>query len=149
LDSIIVGLGGLDKIDLNELVSRLASSSKNVGCVIVFIGIVREEGALGGRVKHLEYEAYESMAVKEMEKLIRKVVDQNRVFSACIYHEVGCIGVGERTMIVGVAAKHRADGFSALKKLVDMVKSRVPIWKKEVTDRGSYWLHEVEGKRKQ
>jgi len=138
-----VSLGKLNRISLSEIVKQLKSSSKNVGCIILFIGIVREEAALGGKVNHLFYEAYESMAIKKMQELINNVVNRENVFSACIHHELGKVKVGELTMIVGVAAKHRADGFKAIQWLVDKVKSEVPIWKKEVTDKGDYWVHEI------
>ncbi|RLE50886.1 MAG: molybdenum cofactor biosynthesis protein MoaE [Candidatus Methanomethylicota archaeon] len=139
-----VGIGDLSKLELSEIVSRLKSASRNVGCVVLFIGFVREEGLMGDKVKHLHYESYGDLAIKKMEEIRKGVIDGEKVFSAIIHHAVGRVPVGEETLIVGVAAKHRAEGFKAVQEIIDKVKSEVPIWKKEVTDEGEYWIHEVE-----
>lgn len=136
-----MSLGRIDNVDLYRLIDDLKSSSENVGCVILFIGVVRKEAASGDVVDHLFYEAYRELALRKMKEIVDGVVDGEKVFSACIHHALGKIGVGGETMLVGVAAKHRSDGFHAIKRMIDEIKSEVPIWKKEVTDKGEYWVH--------
>lgn len=136
-----VSLGKVDEIKLDGLIDDLKSSSKNVGCIILFIGIVRGESVTGNSVSHLYYEAYGELAIKKMQEIVSDAVDGDRVFSACIHHALGKIDVGRETMYVGVAAKHRSEGFKALQRMIDRIKSEVPIWKREVTDKSEYWVH--------
>ena len=136
-----VSLGKIDEVDLYKLIEDLKSSSNNVGCIILFIGVVRREAASGGSVSHLYYEAYEELAIKKLKEIVDDAIDGERVFAACIHHALGRIDVGKETMYVGVAAKHRSDGFNAIQDMIDKIKSEVPIWKKEVTDKGEYWIH--------
>ncbi|RLE55055.1 MAG: molybdenum cofactor biosynthesis protein MoaE [Candidatus Methanomethylicota archaeon] len=136
-----VFLGDLDNVDFNRLICDLKSSSKNVGCILLFIGSVREESFRGGSVKFLHYEAYEDLALKVMRKIVEDAEAFNDVFSATILHSLGDRKVGSNTFIVGVAAKHRIIGFKVLRRIVERVKGEVPIWKKEITDSGEYWIH--------
>lgn len=136
-----VSLGRVDEIDLHDLIEDLKSASDNIGCIILFIGVVRKEAARGGKVNHLYYEAYKDLAIKKMKEIVDSIVDGEEIFSACIHHALGRINVGGETMYVGIAAKHRSEGFNAIKTMVDRIKSEVPIWKKEVTDSGEYWVH--------
>lgn len=144
MDLIEVSVGGKCREDLGEIVHKLKSSSRNVGCVLLFIGFVREEGLVGGRVRCLHYESYGGLAVEKIKEICKSVVDGENVFATYVHHALGEIGVGEETLIVGVAAKHRAEGLNAVQEIINKVKSEAPIWKKEVTDSGEYWVHEVE-----
>ncbi|MCS7096877.1 MAG: molybdenum cofactor biosynthesis protein MoaE [Candidatus Methanomethylicia archaeon] len=135
-----VFVGDLKSIDFNNLINKLKSSSLNVGCVLLFIGFVRSEGANGGIVKNLFYEAYEDLAKKELEKIVSDVMQINGIFSVEVMHMLGLANPGDCTFIVGVASKHRSEGFKVLREIVERVKSEVHIWKKEITDKGEYWV---------
>lgn len=133
-------MGDLKSVDFNSIIDRLKSSSPNVGCVLLFIGFVRAEGADGGAVKELNYEAYGDLAKSELESIVGDAMKCDGVYSVAVMHKVGRAVPGEHTFIVGVASKHRSEGFKVLREIVERVKSEVHIWKKEVTDKGEVWI---------
>ena len=94
----------------------------------------------GGRTQWLEYEAYESMALKEMEEIAHEAVSRFGVRHVVILHRVGRVDIGQRAMVVLVGGTHRGEAFSAAAYIVDRVKEIVPIFKKEVLDNGSHWV---------
>jgi len=136
----LIFLGDLKSVDFNSIIDRLKSSSPNVGCVLLFIGFVRAEGADGGAVKELNYEAYGDLAKSELESIVGDAMKCDGVYSVAVMHKVGRAVPGEHTFIVGVASKHRSEGFKVLREIVERVKSEVHIWKKEVTDKGEVWI---------
>ena len=136
-----ISIGALGSFDLDRFVRELADSSDNVGCVLLFVGSVRAEGADGNRVQHLHYESYVELAERELERIVRDAERDPNVYSVGIHHASGDIPVSGFTFIVGVAAKHRKEGFRVLEAVVNRVKAEVHIWKKEVTDGGEYWIH--------
>ena len=129
------------KLDsLNEVLQELRGASDNVGALIAFVGVVRGETKTGERVLRLEYEAHPQLAQSRLSELIEDVKEKHGIIDAVIEHRVGEALVGEEVMLVAVASKHRKEGFQALIELVNRVKREVPIWKKEVTERGAYWV---------
>ncbi|MGH9516161.1 MAG: molybdenum cofactor biosynthesis protein MoaE [Terriglobales bacterium] len=108
------------------------------GAAILFEGIVRNNSR-GRRTLFLDYEAYEEMAVKEMESLIARVLDQFQVRDALIIHRLGRIEIGETSVLIIVASAHRAAAFDACRWLIDTLKRTVPIWKKEHFEDGAVW----------
>lgn len=108
------------------------------GAAIVFEGIVRNN-TRGRRTLFLDYEAYEEMAVKEMESLIARALDQFQVRDAVIIHRLGRIEIGETSVLIVVASAHRAAAFDACRWLIDTLKRTVPIWKKEYFEDGAVW----------
>jgi molybdopterin synthase catalytic subunit len=104
----------------------------------VFEGIVRNN-TRGRRTLFLDYEAYEEMAVKEMESLIARALDQFQVRDAVIIHRLGRIEIGETSVLIVVASAHRAAAFDACRWLIDTLKRTVPIWKKEYFEDGAVW----------
>lgn len=108
------------------------------GATIVFEGIVRNN-TRGRRTLFLDYEAYEEMAVKEMESLIVRALDQFQVRDAVIIHRLGRIEIGETSVLIVVASAHRAAAFEACRWLIDTLKRTVPIWKKEHFEDGAVW----------
>ncbi|RMG24956.1 MAG: molybdenum cofactor biosynthesis protein MoaE [Bacteroidetes bacterium] len=109
------------------------------GGIDVFIGSVREH-TQGRRVLRLEFEAYEQMAVKEMQKIADEACSRWPVQQIAIHHRTGTLQVGEIAVIIGVAAAHRAAAFEACRFAIDELKQRVPIWKKEVFEDGEVWV---------
>jgi molybdopterin synthase catalytic subunit/molybdopterin converting factor small subunit len=110
----------------------------NDGAAIVFEGIVRDN-TRGRRTLFLDYEAYEEMAVKEMESLLARALDQFQVREATIIHRLGRIEIGETSVLIIVASAHRAAAFDACRWLIDTLKRTVPIWKKEHFEDGAVW----------
>ncbi len=128
------------KLDnLESLVGLLKQSSNEIGAIAVFVGVVRGTRR-GEKVLGLEYEAHESLAPKMMEKIVRDAKDKHGITDAVVEHRTGTVPVGEDVMYVLVASKHREEGFRALAEIVERVKHEVPIWKKEVTEEGAYWV---------
>lgn len=108
------------------------------GAAIVFEGIVRNN-TRGRRTLFLDYEAYEEMAVKEMESLVARALDQFPIRDALIIHRLGRIEIGETSVLITVASAHRAAAFDACRWLIDALKRTVPIWKKEHFEDGAIW----------
>ena len=115
------------------------------GACVVFEGVVRDHHE-GRAVERLEYEAYEEMALRQMERVAAEVAEEYRdreVHDIAIHHRVGPLVVGETSLIVAVSAAHRRDAFEAALRAVDRVKETVPVWKKEWGPDGSHWQEGV------
>lgn len=95
-----------------------------------FEGWVRDHNE-GLAVTRLEYEAFETLAIKEGERIVREAIDRFGVLSASCVHRVGSLEIGELAVWVGVSSRHRDEAFAACRYIIDEVKHRVPIWKKE------------------
>ncbi len=129
-------------IQVDELLQRVRHP--HAGAVVLFLGTVRDN-AHGPRVLHLDYEAYERMAVAEMQRIAGEVVDCWPVVGVAMEHRVGRLEVGEISVAVAVSAPHRKDAFEAGRYAIDTLKVRVPIWKKEVWEGGARWVGSEEG----
>jgi molybdopterin synthase catalytic subunit len=132
--------------DITEALKKVKSSSKMVGAIVMFIGVVREKNE-GYTVKELSYEAYEDMAREELEEIREEALKMNGVHEVVIAHRIGTFSPGEDTLLVVVGAEHRDQAFRAAEWAVEQVKKRVPIWKLEVTDQGSFWIEGEKRKR--
>jgi molybdopterin synthase catalytic subunit len=108
------------------------------GAVVVFDGIVRNNSR-GRQTLHLDYEAYEDMADKQMNELGREALSRFGVRQVIIVHRLGRLVVGETSVLIVVASAHRAQAFEACRWLIDTLKKTVPIWKKETFVDGSVW----------
>ena len=100
------------------------------GGYAAFEGWVRDSHE-GVRVRHLEYEAFEALAVREGERILAEAIARFGVAHAACLHRVGELAIGELAVWVGVSAPHRHEAFLACRYIIDEVKQRVPIWKKE------------------
>lgn len=89
---------------------------------------------------HLVYEAYEPMAIKEMQKLIEQVKSEFEISNVGIAHRIGKLEIGETSVVISVAAPHRRAAFAACEWLIKELKRTVPIWKKEVYMDGEAWI---------
>ena len=117
-----------EKIDGNAIVASIKRPED--GAVAVFDGIVRDNSR-GRKTLYLDYEAYQEMALKQMEELIEEALKKFPARDARIVHRIGRIGIGESSVIIAVASAHRAAAFDACRWLIDELKKTVPIWKKE------------------
>jgi molybdopterin synthase catalytic subunit len=113
--------------------------SPQCGGINVFIGTVRNK-TKDKDVIHLEFEAYEVMAIKEMQKIAEKILRRWPVEKILIHHRIGVLRIGEVPVVIAVAAAHRAAAFEACRFAIDTLKEDVPIWKKEIFQDGQTWV---------
>ena len=128
--------------DIETLIDVLKRITDEVGAIAIFVGVVRGKRN-DEKVLRLEYEAYEELASKVAEKIIEDAKTKYGIIDACIQHRIGTVKVGGDVMYVLVASKHRAEAFQALSEIVERIKRELPIWKKEVTEKGSHWVENV------
>ncbi len=124
----------LDPLRAAALVRR-----DEAGAVVLFLGVVRDRN-LGRRVLYLEYDAYPEMAERVMRQLAEEAMRRWPVSDVAVLHRTGRLEVGETSLVVAVSSPHRAEAFAAAHWLVDRLKERVPIWKKEVFEGGEEWI---------
>lgn len=124
-------------VDLIECFDWIQSS--DCGGIDIFIGTVRNN-TKGREVLCLEFEAYETMAITEMEKIANEAFSKFEIEKVLIFHALGSLKIGEIPVIIAVAAKHRAAAFEACRFSIDKLKETVPIWKKEIFADGESWV---------
>jgi molybdopterin synthase catalytic subunit/molybdopterin converting factor small subunit len=108
------------------------------GAVCVFDGIVRDN-TRGRATLHLDYEAYEEMALKQMQALRDEAIAKFGVREVAIVHRLGRLMVGETSVLIAVASAHRGAAFEACRWVIDTLKKTVPIWKREQFVDGAVW----------
>lgn len=127
-----------DPLEASRLLEGLGD--RGDGGVVVFLGRVREENR-GRPVLRLHYEAYLEMAAEELARIAREVAEAHDVGAISAVHRVGTLEPGEASLAVAVAAPHREEAFRASRAVVETVKARLPIWKREVYGDGTArWL---------
>lgn len=124
-----------EAIDLQALLGVAARD----GALDLFVGVVRDENA-GRRVTHLEYEAYEEMALEVLAEIEAEARARWPLSDVRIVHRLGRLEIGEASVAVAVAAPHRAEAFAACRHAIDTLKRRAPIWKKEFFEGGEVWV---------
>jgi molybdopterin synthase catalytic subunit len=108
------------------------------GSALLFDGVVRNN-TRGRRTLYLDYEAYEAMALNEMEKLAQASLERFKVRNVRLVHRLGRLQIGDTSVLIGVASAHRVAAFEACRWLIDTLKRTVPIWKKEYFEDGAVW----------
>ena len=116
-----------------------AVGGAGMGGIVTFTGMVRRQSR-GILVDHLEYEAYAPMAVREMTRLCEEIEREIPKTVLAVEHRVGRLEVGDLAVVIAAAAPHRAEAFTACRAMIDRLKDRVPIWKKEVGEDGAEWV---------
>ena len=109
---------------------RQAMEDHACGAYVQFDGWVRDHNE-GHAVQRLEYEIYEPLAIKEGERIINEAVERFGVKKATAVHRGGLMELGEAAVVVGVSSPHRDEAFDACRYIIDQLKVRLPIWKKE------------------
>jgi molybdopterin synthase catalytic subunit len=109
------------------------------GGTALFVGTTRNHSQ-GHEVEVLEYEAYEELAAKELERVALAAVERHGLGAAYLAHRLGVVPVGEASVIVAASAAHRAEAFAGCRELIDELKRLVPIWKKERWAGGGRWV---------
>lgn len=118
---------------------RAQVAGPDAGCVVEFRGTVRGT-ARGLEVLHLEYEAYADMVEAELKRIVAEVAADHAILRVAIEHSEGRVPVGGCSVHLAIAAAHRAPAIAAQAAIMDELKVRVPIWKKEVDSEGGVWL---------
>jgi molybdopterin converting factor subunit 1 len=108
------------------------------GAAVVFEGVVRNQ-TRGRRTIYLDYEAYEEMALQQIEALAEQALKQFAIRDVAMVHRLGRLDIGETSVLIVVASAHRAAAFDACRWLIDTLKRTVPIWKKEYFEDGAVW----------
>lgn len=108
------------------------------GAAVFFEGVVRNHSR-GRRTLYLDYEAYEEMALKQLELLADRALGQFQIREVVIIHRLGRLEIGETSVLIVVASAHRGPAFDACRWLIDTLKRTVPIWKKEYFEGGAVW----------
>ena len=134
---VAVSAEPIDAAALLEFVSDPES-----GAVVLFLGTVRNHSEGKTDVSHLEYEAYDGVVEAKLAEIASEAAQRWPVSRVAVVHRVGSLGVGESSVAVAVSSPHRADAFEAGRYLIDELKRRVPIWKKEHWPGGAEWVRE-------
>lgn len=108
------------------------------GALVVFEGVVRNN-TRGRRTLYLDYEAYETMAIKQLQELVAEARGRFKIRDVVIVHRLGRLQIGETSVLIAVASAHRGAAFDACRWLIDTLKRTVPIWKKEYFEDGAVW----------
>ena len=108
------------------------------GAAVVFEGVVRNQ-TRGRKTLYLDYEAYEEMALRQMEALAEQALQQFQIRDVALVHRLGRLEIGEISVLIVVASAHRAAAFDACRWVIDTLKRTVPIWKKEFFEDGAVW----------
>jgi len=109
------------------------------GGIVSFVGTVRNI-TKRKKVLRLEFEAYQSMALKEMRKIALSATTKWPIKKLAIHHRTGSIPIGGIAVLISVSSQHRADAFEACRFCIDTLKTTVPIWKKEIFEDGETWV---------
>jgi len=126
-------------LDLSTLIAAVAQSASADGAITSFVGLVRDHNQ-GRRVEYLEYEAYDALAVRALNRIVdeaRQAWPDTRV---AVHHRTGRLEIGEASIIIAAASPHRAHAFAACRYTIERVKQIVPIWKREHFNGGDVWL---------
>ena len=126
-----------EPLGLDELLA--AVSHPGAGGVVTFLGVVRDVND-GRAVTLLEYEAYGSMAEAELGRILDEIAAEIPGVRVAATHRVGPLHVGEAAVACAASAPHRGEAFRACRELIDRIKARLPVWKREHGPDGPYWV---------
>jgi molybdopterin synthase catalytic subunit len=124
-------------LDLNAVIEEV--TDERAGAIATFEGTVRRQSR-GHEVIALEYEAYGGMAEKVMAEIADGVKERYDLCEVAVVHRVGHCDVGDVSVAIAVSAPHRQDALSACRDVIDELKERVPLWKKELYEGGEEWI---------
>ena len=125
-----------DHLSLQEIMSELEDNS--AGAVSIFMGNVRNHGRYGN-VSEIYYEAYREMAEEKMREIENEAQIRWNIKKLVTIHRIGSLKVGETSIIIGVCSEHRNEAFEACRYIINNLKARVPIWKKEISEKSQRW----------
>jgi len=120
-------------VDIGKLIE--GAKKHGTGAIVVFDGIVRDD-----EITEMELEAYEEVAVPELEKIAAEATRTYHLLSVDIVHRIGRLSVGENILVIVVSAGHRKEAYEGSRYIIETIKAGVPIWKKELTKDGGRWV---------
>lgn len=123
----------------DEEIAALKASSQRIGGIATFIGCARDFSE-GRSVSQISFDAYGSMAVSEMQQLRSEAIAKFGLLDARIVHRICTVTAGDNIVFIAAGAEHRAAAFDGCRWMIDELKARVPIWKKEITPEGDSWV---------
>ena len=123
----------------DEEIRALKSSSKRMGGIGTFLGCARDFSE-GRDVSEISFDAYGSMALSELNKLRSDAIEKFGLLDARIVHRIGTVKGGDNIVFIAAGAEHRVAALEACRWMIDELKQRVPIWKKEITPHGESWV---------
>ena len=123
----------------DEEIRALQSSSKRMGGIATFLGCARDFSE-GREVSEISFDAYGSMALSELKNLRNDAIEKYALLDARIVHRIGTVKGGENIVFIAAGAEHRVAALEACRWMIDELKQRVPIWKKEITPQGESWV---------
>jgi molybdopterin synthase catalytic subunit len=122
-----------DDFSLDELVRK--AKRDDAGAMVIFLGMVRDDG-----IEKMELEAFQEAALAELERIADEAAGRFHLTSLDIVHRVGSLSVGANIVAIVCSAAHRDDAFRGCRYVVEELKSRAPIWKKEIGEKGERWI---------
>ncbi|MDR2880471.1 MAG: molybdenum cofactor biosynthesis protein MoaE [Azoarcus sp.] len=124
---------------LDAEVAALLAQSKRIGGIATFLGCARDFSG-EHEVCEIAFEAYHDMALAELSSLREEAIARFGLIDARIVHRLGTVRAGENIVLIVAGAEHRPPAFDACRWLIDELKARAPIWKKEITPQGESWV---------
>ena len=128
-----------DDFSQDEEIASLKATSTRMGGIATFLGCARDFSE-SRMVSEISFDAYDRMAELEMAALREAAIEKFGLIDARIVHRVGTVRAGDNIVFIAAGAEHRAEAFDACRWMIDELKARVPIWKKEVTPEGDAWV---------
>src|SRR5206468_557045 len=134
---------GPEPLSLERIAAALASSAGPDagadGAVVTFLGLVRNHN-MGRSVRHLEYEAYEALALKAFERIAAEIAERWPSARLALHHRIGRLEIGEASVAIATRSPHRGDAYAACRYAIERVKQIAPIWKHEYFEGGDVWI---------
>ncbi|MFZ3148583.1 MAG: molybdenum cofactor biosynthesis protein MoaE [Methanothrix sp.] len=121
------------EISLDEMIKR--ARSKDAGAMVTFLGTVRDDG-----IERMEVEAFREAAQAELEAIRVEAMSRFHLLTAEVVHRTGSLAVGESILAIVCSAAHRDEAFSGCRYIIEELKKRVPLWKKEIGEKGERWV---------
>ena len=128
-----------DDFSQDEEIASLKATSTRMGGIATFLGCARDFSE-SRMVSEISFDAYDRMALLEMAALREAAIEKFGLIDARIVHRVGTVRAGDNIVFIAAGAEHRAEALDACRWMIDELKARVPIWKKEVTPEGDAWV---------
>jgi len=130
---------GRAPLALDSVAAAVGDGGGRDGAVVTFLGLVRNHNA-GRRVRYLEYEAFEPLALKAFERIAEEIRSRWPDARLALHHRIGRLEIGEASVAVAAASPHRRDAYAACRYAIERVKQIAPIWKREYFDGGDVWI---------
>ena len=130
-------------LSLDEVMAQVSRPA--AGGIATFVGVVRDHSD-GRAVTRLDYSAYDGMARREMAAIAAEIETEMPGVTVAVAHRTGSLGVGDAAVVCAASAPHRGEAFKACRELIDRLKSRVPIWKREYGPDGASWVGWVDAR---